>query len=463
LILPDWLITTPQKAPQQGWGVRVVDDRIGDVASHADLRHRYPDDERWDAPGTVLAPGFVNAHMHLYGVLAHGIPLERAPSGFWPFLEEFWWPLVEDALDHEMIRAATDLQCARMLLSGVTSFYDCLEAPFALPGCLDAEAEVVARRGMRAILSFEATERVSAENGQLGLQENAAFIDACNKTVEGYELKVESSDPSTRNSQPPTRNLISGAMCIHTTFTCSEPFIRQAHAMARERDVFLHAHVSEGTYEPHYNLEQHDVRTLHVYDRLGVAGPDFLASQCVQIDQSEIDLMAERGVRMAHMPLSNCEVGGGIAPLPELVGAGVTAGLGTDGYIDDFFEVMRGAFLIHKASHLNPQVLPAHQVWYLATEGGARALGLEKVGRLEPGWQADLQLIAADLPTPLAAHNLYDQLLLYRGAADVRATMVAGQVRVREGALVDGDCDALRAGAHEAAERLWAQARKERP
>ena len=198
---------------------------------------------------------------------------------------------------------------------------------------------------------------------------------------------------------------------------------------------------------------------LFYYDSLGVAGPDMIASQCVQVDAAEIALMAEKGVRMTHMPLSNCEVGGGIAPVPELVEAGVTVGLGSDGYIDNFFEVMRGAFLIHKANHRDPRVMPAGSVWHIATEGGARALGLEKVGRLQTGWQADLQLIDARLPTPLSAHNLYEQLLLYRNRTDVVAVMVAGQVRVADGELLNVDLKALRAGTHEAAEELWAKAR----
>ena len=82
--------------------------------------------------GRSLRPGFVDAHTHLYGVLAHGIPLHKAPSGFWPFLIDFWWPLVEDRLDHEMICAATDLNLAQMLRGGTTSFYDITEAPNAL-------------------------------------------------------------------------------------------------------------------------------------------------------------------------------------------------------------------------------------------------------------------------------------------------------------------------------------------
>jgi cytosine/adenosine deaminase-related metal-dependent hydrolase len=158
------------------------------------------------------------------------------------------------------------------------------------------------------------------------------------------------------------------------------------------------------------------------------------------------------------MPLSNCEVGGGIAPVPDLVAAGVTVGLGSDGYITDFFEVMRGAFLIHKAHRLDPQVMPAQLVWYLATEGGARALGLEKVGRLAPGWQADWQLFEANLPTPLRAHNLYDQTLLYCHQTDVTAAAVAGKVLMRDRVVLGIDPAALRAGTHAAAEQLWSLA-----
>ena len=120
---------------------------------------------------------------------------------------------------------------------------------------------------------------------------------------------------------------------------------------------------------------------------------------------------------------------------------------------------MRGAFLIHKAAHQNPQVMPAHLVWELATERGARAMGLDKVGRLEPGWAGDLQVIRADLPTPLAEHNLYEQLLLWRNHSHVQDVMVAGQWRVRGGELLGADLGAMRARLHENARRMWAGTR----
>jgi len=142
-----------------------------------------------------------------------------------------------------------------------------------------------------------------------------------------------------------------------------------------------------------------------------------------------------------------------------MLDAGITVGLGSDGYINDFFEVMRGAFLIHRAHHLSPQVMPADLVWYLATEGGARALGLEKVGRLEPGWQADVQLIDGKVLTPLETHNLYEQLLLYRNQHDVKGVMVVGKVLVRDGEPAGVDEEEIRRRVHEAAPKLWRRAR----
>ncbi|MCB0992651.1 MAG: amidohydrolase family protein, partial [Acidimicrobiales bacterium] len=205
LVLADWLVTSADVEPRRGWGVRVLDGVVDAVGSHADLRAAHPQDDVVDGSGCVLMPGFVNAHVHMYGVLAHGIPVDEAPDGFWSFLDDYWWPKVEDALDHDMIAAATDWVCAEMLRSGTTTFYDILEAPNALPGALLAEMEIVEQRGIRGLLSFEATERAGAEVARLGLAENVGLIEA------------------SRSSQ-----LVSGLMCFHTTFTCSRDYIEQA-------------------------------------------------------------------------------------------------------------------------------------------------------------------------------------------------------------------------------------------
>jgi 5-methylthioadenosine/S-adenosylhomocysteine deaminase len=434
LVLGDWLVVAADERPLASSGVRVVDGEVADTGPNDRLTSRYPEDDI--VRGGIVAPGFVNAHVHLYGVLAHGIPLDHAPSGFWPFLEDFWWPKIEDALDHDMITTATEWVCAELLRSGVTSFYDILEAPHALPGVLLAQKEVVERLGLRGVLSFEATQRVSEENAQRGLQENVDLIRACRRG----------------------ESLVSGLMCWHTTFTCSPDFVTHAAGLAADLGVRYHAHVNEGVHEGEWCQSHRGMRTMELYDQLGIAGPNLIASQCVQMSPAELAIVADRGVNCVHMPLANCEVGGGIAPVPEQLAAGVVTGLGSDGYVNDFFSVMRGAFLLHKGRLQDPAVMPAVTVFGLATRGGAQVLGFDRVGELRDGWRADLQVIDGDLPTPVTAHNLFDQLVLWRNHTNVRDVMVDGTWRVRNGDVLGFDREQTRARVHVQAERLWAKA-----
>ncbi len=432
LILPGWLVTAGDVAPRKDWGLRIVDGLVAEVGPSADLIAAHPADAQIQAKDRVCLPGFVNSHVHLYGVLAHGIDVKAPPDGFESFLEDYWWPQVEDALDVDMIAAATDWVCAEMLRSGTTTFFDILEAPNSLPGALLVEKEVVEQRGIRGLLSFEATERAGPDIAQAGLEENVNLIRAC--------------EPD---------GLVSGLMCYHTTFTCSGDFIAKAFELGQDLGVLTHAHANESHFEGEWCQKEYGQSTFAYYQGLGVAGPDFLASQCVQLTIEDREIIAENGVRVSHMPLSNCEVGGGIAPIPELLEAGVTLGLGSDGYINDFYEVMRGAFLLAKARRLDPGVLPGDTVLRLATHGGAQALGLDHVGRLDVGWSADLQLVDANLPTPLTAHNLVEQLVLWRSQQHVSDVMVAGTWRVRNGELLGADLGQMRARVHEQAERLW--------
>ena len=128
------------------------------------------------------------------------------------------------------------------------------------------------------------------------------------------------------------------------------------------------------------------------------------------------------------------------------------------GYITDFFEVMRGAFLIHKAAQTDPRVMPANLVWHLATLGGAQAIGMEKLGCVKPGWKADFMLVKPVLPTPLSDHNIYEQILLYCNASNVDTVVAAGQVKKANGVVLNADLDALRARSQQAATRLWEKA-----
>lgn len=157
----------------------------------------------------ILLPGFVNGHNHMYGFYSHGISADAVVTEFSSFLEDFWWPYVENRLDHRYIQAATRWACIEMIESGVTSFVDILEAPNAIPGGLDAEKEVVQASGLRGKLTFEACERISKENADAGLMENDRFV---------RENKGE-------------HHLVQGINSIHTLFTGSDEFIKKAKRM----------------------------------------------------------------------------------------------------------------------------------------------------------------------------------------------------------------------------------------
>ena len=389
-------------------------------------------EERIELDNSILIPGLISSHDHMYGVLAHGIPVKKAPKGFWEFLDEFWWPYVENRLDKEMIRAASYMAAVERLKTGTTCVGDILEAPNSIPGALDVEAKAVEEVGLRAVLSFEATERISEENGKLGLEENLRFI-------------------KNRNRK---EGLVKGMHCIHTTFTCSPEFIRECREQANQTGAGIHIHFEEGPYESEYCLRRYGKLPALLYEELGFWGGDVLASQCVQTRAEEIEILARHGVKASHQPLSNGEVGGGIAPIPDMVERGILVGLGTDGFIVDMFEVMRTTWLIHKSARVDASVMPADLVFRMATENGGRILGV-KAGRIEEGYRADMVLVRNRFPTPVTEDNVITQLVVYGSGNLVDTVIVDGRVVVRNGKMERVNEERIRQDCIKAAEKLW--------
>jgi cytosine/adenosine deaminase-related metal-dependent hydrolase len=389
-----------------------------------------------DLRDQLILPGFINGHTHMYGVLSHGIPSSATVTDFSSFLSAYWWPYVEARIDRELAELTAAWSCSVMTASGVTCFVDILEAPFSVPGVLEQIAGAVRKSGLRGYLSIEASERAGAAAADAALSENDSFAQA------------HAADPAIR-----------GMMSIHTLFTCPPAFVQKAARMARESGSLFHMHLSESTYEPEWCERQYGKRTVEVYDSLGCLDSNVLASQMVQVSPAEIAQFAASGAAAVSMPLSNCEVGGGVAPVPELLDAGVRVGLGSDGYIDNFFEVMRGAFLIHKAYQRDPQAMPARQVYGIATSLGAEALGRSDIGRIAPGCAADVITVLADAHTPVTKGNIYDQLVLFRNPDDVKNVFVGGERLKANGRLTRLDQQAIGEQMRAACVRFWSAIR----
>ena len=145
------------------------------------------------------------------------------------------------------------------------------------------------------------------------------------------------------------------------------------------------------------------------------------------MNEKEIELLAKTNTCVSHMPISNCEVGGGIAPVPKMLDAGIPVGLGSDGYVNDFFSVMRAAFLIHKAHLESTTVMPARLVFKMATETGARCMGYHG-GMLRDGAAADFIVMDDLWPTEITRDNIYDQIVVYGKKEFIKHVFIAGNM-----------------------------------
>ncbi|MGQ4832597.1 MAG: amidohydrolase family protein [Candidatus Asgardarchaeia archaeon] len=420
--------------------VVINNNKIADVGKYEDMKKKYHDSEEFDASDKIIMPGLISSHNHMYGILSHGMPIPNAPSTFIGFLEEFWWPYVENLLDKDTIYQAAKVAAIEMIKTGTTLHADILEAPFAIPGALDIEKKATEEVGIRSILSFEATERVSPENGELGIKENLEFV----------KKHLDNKESLTR-----------GMFCIHTTFTCSPEFLKKVRELANQYKAGIHLHLEEGDYETIHALVKYRKLPVELYEEIGFLGPDVLTSQVVQTKLEEIKILKKYDVKISHMPISNCEVGGGIAPVPQMLEEGLTVGLGTDGYIVDMFHVMRFAFLIHKANLKNAAVMPADVVIKMATTDNAKVLRMnDLVGSIEPGKLADIITVSPMFPTPVNEENLINQLVVFGEGRFVNDVFVNGKLIMKNREILTVDEEEEKKKLKEVANQFWDMIKK---
>jgi len=271
----------------------------------------------------------------------------------------------------------------------------------------------------------------------------------------------------------------------HATYTVSSRLYQALAAYAREQDLMLASHVAESKEELAYVRSgsgkfAHDFREKVGWERMlvqpygvspikylqqwGVFSDRFLAVHCVHAGLDDIRILRDKGVAVAHCPKSNAKLGCGVAPLPDLLRAGVRVGLGTDSpassNIMDMFDEMRTALFLHRGVERDVTVLDAETCVRIATLGGAEALGLAgEIGSLEPGKQADL--IAVDVSSShfVPIDNPYSALVYGANQDDVLLTCVGGEVLFERGRFPRLDADAVRADGLRVREKLQTRVR----
>ena len=368
-------------------------------------------DEVLDAAGSVVMPGLVNAHTHAAMTLLRGYADDK-PLDAW--LREDIWP-AEAALTAEDVRAGTELGLVEMIRSGTTTFADMY---FHVPEIVEAVDEA----GMRA--------RVGHGVVTVGKDEAEARAD------------VQESLDVAREYDGAADGRIRTAVMPHSLTTVDESLLREAVADAHDAGIPIHTHANETRDEVEPIVAERDERPLAYADDVGLlSDSDFLAHG-VHVDESEIDLLAERGTAVVHCPASNMKLASGIAPVQKLLDAGVTVGLGTDGAASnndlDLFDELRDAAMIGKLGANDASAVPAEAAVQMATQGGAEALSLPG-GRVEAGAAADLAIIDLDAPHLAPAHDLVSHLAYAVRGSDVRHTVCDGQILMQDRELTTLD------------------------
>ena len=371
-----------------------------------------------DMAGGLIMPGLINAHTHAAMTCFRGLA-DDLPLNVW--LNEHIFP-AEAKIDGEIVYKGTLLACAEMILSGTTTFCDMYLFE-------DQVARAAHEAGMRAVVGEVLYDFPSPNYGppENGLSFTKDLINTWEK------------DP-----------LISVAVEPHSVYTCSPDLLRACGDIAFECRVPVIIHLAESQDEVDQVMGLYGVSPVIHLEKLGLLGPHLVADHCVVLRDEEMDLLADRGVKVVHNPESNMKLASGVAPAVELLARGVAMGLGTDGCASnnnlDMLAEMDTAAKLHKVYRLDPTVMKARTVTHLAVRGGARVLGIEdKVGCLEPGKKADLIGLDLDKPHLTPLYNIYSHIVYAASAADVTLSIINGQVVMRNRELLTLDVEQVMA------------------
>ena len=405
--------------------VAISGDQIVAVGPSEEIHANYSADEVIDCAHCVIMPGLINCHTHTSMTLLRGLA-DDLRLDVW--LYGYMLPAERKFVSPEFVRLGTQLACAEMIRSGVTTVNDMYYFE-------DDVAQTVADAGMRglcgeSVMNFPTPDAASSDEG----------LDITEKFIQKWK------------GHP----LITPVIAPHAPYTCSAQLMRQCAEMAIKYDVPLHIHISETFPEVEESKREHGMPVVNWIKKCGVLEAKVICAHCTAIDENEMRILQTAGASISHNPAANLKLASGIANVTKMLEVGVHVGIGTDGPASnndmDHFEEMRLVALLAKGSTRDPVVVPARTVMEMATIGGARALHMGEVtGSLEVGKRADVIVLKIDRlhNTPQYSsiskdpNAIYTQIVYSSKAADVRDVFVNGKCLMRERALLTLDDEAI--------------------
>jgi putative selenium metabolism protein SsnA len=401
---------------------------------------------RRDCSGTLVLPGNVCAHTHLYSALSRGMPYRLAPPGnFLQILQRIWWRL-DRALDEPSIRMSALAGGLDALLAGTTAVFDHHASPNFIDGSLDVIASALDELGLRSVLCYEVTDRDGKDRAAAGIAENTRFLKA---------------------SHPLAR----GLMGAHASFTISDATLEACAGMAADAGTGVHIHVAEDAADQRDALAGHGHRVVQRLDAAGVVTEAALLAHCVHVDSRERDILLSSGATIAHNARSNMNNAVGHSPVAADDGDGLPSGdvdgrpagdggriaLGTDGIGGDMITESQAAFFRAREASVFTQ--PSWPLARLAagSRAAGRLFGEPSLGRIAVGAPGDITVLDYVPPTTLSADNVAGHWLFGLSPRHVRDVLVAGELVIADRHSTRVDEARLAAEAAIEAGRLWAR------
>jgi guanine deaminase len=410
-----------------------------------------------DATDRILIPGLVNAHTHGHGALGKGLVGDRVP------LEVFL--SASGAMNASRTiadkRLTAQLTAVELIRKGCTACYDLfVEIPAPSREGLEAVASAYAEAGMRAVVAPMLADRslYEALPGLLDALPESARIQA-------MQVRLPSSDANlaaTRDAMHHwsfDRDFVRPAVAPTIPLHCSDAFLAGCNALAAEFDAGLQTHVAESKTQAVLALARYGESLVAHLARLGLLSPRFSAAHGIWIDAADIARLADAGATLVHNPMSNLRLGSGVAPARAMLDRGLTLAIGTDASNtsdgQNMFEALRLATFLSRIAAADPERwLSVEETFRAATEGSAAALGLRNVGRIEPGYAADIVFLDAGHVNYVPLRSPLLQLVFAENGAAVDSVMIGGRMVLEHGRLLTLDERRLREEAEAAATRL---------
>ncbi len=441
-ILADACVVTVNAANDilEGGSVLVRGDRIAAIGARDQLLAAEPDADVIDCAGNILMPGMVNTHTHLFQTLLKG-------PGDDMVLKEWFTYMTGPAaveLTADDVHAAAMHGCVESIRSGVTTLVEFMYA-HPRPGLTRAVIDAFEETGMRGFVC----RGFFSDGAQYGVPPR--LIETTEAALADTRRLVK------EQNRPGGRVQVGLAPCM--IWGLNEATLRETRRVADELGVLVTMHVSETPFEVDHAQRTYGRTETALLSDIGFLKPDVLAVHCVKCSSADIAALRRHGAKVSHNPCSNMYLASGLAPIPEMLEAGVTVGLASDGPASSnnhsLFQAMKFAALIQKGFHGDATIITAPQVLRMATIGGARAVGLgDEIGSIEVGKKADLVLV--DLTDAFATpiHDPISALVYSALGHEPTLVMIDGAIVMRDRKVLTADARRVRRQAQNAAESL---------